>query len=137
MKKIKVGIVGTGNAAEMHYLTAKSLNNVELVSIYGKNTKRLHKRSKEWGLKIYNNVFNMTKNEQLDLIIVCNQNNLHADSALQALKAGANILIEKPIDANIIKAKKLIQFNQKQKKKIAVVMQKRFDKANNTILRDI
>ena len=36
MKKIKVGIVGTGNAAEMHYLVAKSLKNVELVSIYGK-----------------------------------------------------------------------------------------------------
>ena len=78
----------------------------------------------------YDDIITMVTEEKLDLVLICNQNSFHADSAYKVLKAGANVLVEKPIDANITKAKKLLNLSKKLNKKIFVVMQKRFDSAN-------
>ena len=129
MKKLNLGIVGTGAAAEVHFHALKKINLYNIKSICGKNNKRLSYRKKEWKLNSYLDVYTMVKSENLDVVLICNENNLHFKEAKKAVKAGAHIMVEKPIDADVRNSIKLIELCKKEKKIIAVVMQKRFDKA--------
>ncbi len=131
MRKINIGIVGTGLAAENHYKILKKKKIFNVKSICGKNAKRLKLRNKSWKLNIYNDVKKMINNENLEAVVICNQNNLHYSEAKKAVNSGVHILIEKPIDANIKKSIELVNICKREKKILAVVMQKRFDLATN------
>ena len=131
MHKIKVGILGTGNNAQSHFLILKKMNKFDVKAVCGKNKKRLMQKSKDWNVNYYLDVAEMVKIEKLHVVLISNQNFRHYEESIKAVKAGANIVVEKPIDADFNKSKKLVDYCHKNKKIFLVVMQKRFDKGTN------
>ena len=51
MNKINVGILGTGNNAQSHFLILKKMNKFDVKAVCGKNKKRLMQKSKDWKYK--------------------------------------------------------------------------------------
>jgi predicted dehydrogenase len=131
MNKIKIGILGTGNNAQSHFVILKTINTYDIKAVCGKNKKRLIQKSKDWNVSYYLDVVEMIKVEKLDVVLISNQNFMHYEESIKAVKAGAHIVVEKPIDANLNKSKKLVDYCHKNKKIFLVVMQKRFDKGTN------
>ena len=131
MKTFKVGIVGTGNAAESHFNSLIKNNLFKVKSVCGKNSSRLRNRRKKWNVNIYSDTSEMVISEKLDIVLICNENKFHYLEAIKAVKAGTHIVVEKPIDADINNSKKLINLCKKNKKYLVVVMQKRYDSATN------
>ena len=131
MKLFKVGIVGTGNAAEAHFKSLSKNNLFKVKSICGKNSIRLRNRKKKWNVKTYLDTTEMVICEKLDIVLICNENKFHYLEAKKAVEAGSHIVIEKPIDADVNNSKKLVNLCKKNKKYLIVVMQKRYDLATN------
>ena len=68
----------------------------------------------------------LKKQLDLDLISICTPSGLHKTHAVQCLKKGVNVLIEKPMALNKNDAKEIINF-EKNIKKIFVCLQNRYN----------
>jgi len=71
--------------------------------------------------------------EAADLVVVCTPSGSHADLAEQALAAGAHVLVEKPLDASLVAARRLARAAADADaagRVCAVMCQHRFDPAS-------
>jgi scyllo-inositol 2-dehydrogenase (NADP+) len=70
---------------------------------------------------------NLLEDTSLQLISICSPSNTHFEYAKKCLKAGKNILIEKPITAHLHEAEELFKLAESLKLKIFVFQNRRFD----------
>jgi UDP-N-acetyl-2-amino-2-deoxyglucuronate dehydrogenase len=69
----------------------------------------------------------------IDLVAVCTPTGLHADSAEEALAAGRHLLVEKPVDASLPRARRMAELAARAAARgvvSSVVSQHRFDPAS-------
>jgi UDP-N-acetyl-2-amino-2-deoxyglucuronate dehydrogenase len=77
---------------------------------------------------IYTSVDEMLAAEKnLDVVAVCTPNGLHAEHSIKALKAGINVLCEKPMALSIKECGEMIKTAEKVNKRLFVVKQNRFN----------
>ncbi|MGI6538249.1 MAG: Gfo/Idh/MocA family protein [Caldicoprobacterales bacterium] len=101
MKKIKVGIIGTGNISHTHTAGYMALDNVELYAACDINEQRVKDYARKYGYKhVFTDYNEMLKLEELDAVSVCTWNSVHAPASIAALKAGKHVLCEKPMAMN-------------------------------------
>lgn len=100
MKKLRVGIIGTGGIAHWAHIPGyKALEDkVELVAFCDIKPDVLKDAMEEFGVKRgYEDYREMLEKEDLDAVSVCTPNYAHMDPTIDALKAGINVMCEKPI----------------------------------------
>ena len=95
MKKIRIGVMGTGRGSSMiHYcLTA---GNAELVAICDKYEEGLRKHQlqhKEQNITYYNNFEDFIQHD-MDAVVLANYANEHAPFAIKAMRAGKHVYSE-------------------------------------------
>jgi UDP-N-acetyl-2-amino-2-deoxyglucuronate dehydrogenase len=69
----------------------------------------------------------------VDLVSVCTPSGLHADAAEQALAAGRHVLVEKPLEVSLPRARRLVELAAEAARRgvvASVVSQHRFDPAS-------
>ncbi len=109
MKKIRVGIIGTGFGAKVHAPVMKSHPGFEVVSISSVSRGRLDEIKEETGIeKVYGNWEEMLGTEDLDLVSVASAPLLHHDMVVKAIASGKHVLCEKPMAFDAEEAKKMI-----------------------------
>ena len=118
-KKLKVAIVGTGWIAKSHIQRYLQMDDVEIVAgcdlIEGK-AEKLYKEFGIEGARFYTSDLEMYKNEQLDAVSVCTYNATHAECAINALNAGVNVLLEKPMCVTTEEAIEIMRAEKKSGK---------------------
>lgn len=125
MKKIRVGVIGAGAMGMSHVRLYSSNNNVDLLAVCDKDEKVREKVSKEYPVKCYED-YKLIE-EELDAVSVCFPTKLHKEVALYFINKGVNVLIEKPIAADIDEAKELILAAKEKKVKLMVGHVERFN----------
>lgn len=102
MGKIKVGIIGVGGISEFHISGYKRNPNVELYAFCDINEARLKEKGARHGItRLYTDVNEMLAAlPELDAVSVCTWNSAHAPCTIAALRAGKNVLCEKPMALN-------------------------------------
>jgi UDP-N-acetyl-2-amino-2-deoxyglucuronate dehydrogenase len=63
----------------------------------------------------------------IDIVVVCTPNGLHALHTIEALNAGFHVLCEKPMAITAADCKKMITASEKNKKQLFIVKQNRFN----------
>lgn len=114
MKKLRVGVVGTGFWGKNHIRVFNELEKTELVAICDVNADRVKQVSIEFDVKPYTNTQDMLKSEKLDAVSICTWSTKLAKEAFTALKMGKHVLIEKPMATNQKQAKKMVQIAEKE-----------------------
>ena len=99
MKKLRIGIIGTGGISNSHVRAYKQMEDVEIVAgadiIPGKAREALDR----WEFpeaNAYETAGEMLEKERLDAVSVCTYNSTHAECAIAALEAGCHVLLETP-----------------------------------------
>ncbi len=113
-KKVSISIVGTGLMGLQHIkaiIKSKKANLHSIVDI-SNNAKNL---SKKYKIPLYSNVSELLESKNLNAVIVATPNQLHETHTVSFLKKKIPVLLEKPISDNIISAKKIINFANKNK----------------------
>ena len=128
MKKERVVIFGTGRAAQSRINILNKNKEVEILGVFGRHEGRLNKLKKIYGINVFHNLKKVFKAKP-NISLIANQNSRHYSDALLSLKNGCDILVEKPLTTDIKKTIKLIKFAKKRKKKISVVLQRRYDES--------
>lgn len=109
MKKLGVAVIGTGFWGRNHARVYKELEETELVAICDIDAERARNVASQFGAKPYTNTSRLLKNKSVEAVSVCTWSTSLAKEALRALKAGKHVLVEKPMAANVQKARKLLE----------------------------
>ena len=99
----KIGIIGVGSISLEHIQAYLANLETELYAFCDINEDRLNYMGKKFGItRLYTDIDEMLKLEELDAVSVCTWNNGHAPCTIKALKAGKHVLCEKPMASSIL-----------------------------------
>ena len=125
-KKIRIGIIGCGKVADLHAGGIKDIENSVLVAACDKDDTRLRAFTSKYNVNGYTDVTEMVKSEKLDMVTVCTPHPAHKITTIDALTAGANVLIEKPLAASLEDCDAMLDAAIKNGKEIGMISQRRF-----------
>ena len=131
-KALRVGLVGAGAIArEQHLPYWRELENEGRVEIAGICDVVAERAESEAALcraaNPYVDFAKMLREQRLDVVDVCTQNRLHAPATIAGLKAGANVLVEKPMAMNTAECKAMMRAAESAGKKLMVAQHMRFE----------
>ncbi len=91
-----IGIVGFGGMGNWHRELIDSIDGLKVAGIYDIKESRV-KYAKEEGIKAYESLDELLKDDRIDLVLVSTPNDLHKPIAIKIMKAGKNVVSEKPV----------------------------------------
>ncbi|WP_156306992.1 Gfo/Idh/MocA family oxidoreductase [Sphingobacterium endophyticum] len=124
--KIVTGILSYGMSGRVFHAPFIEVNpNFELRGIVERSKKAAHEKYPQ--IISYNSVDELINDPEIELVIVNTPNDTHVEFALQALKAGKHVLIEKPFAPTMGEANMLFQVAKDMGKQILPFHNRRFD----------
>jgi len=130
MKKYKVGIIGCGFIFDRHIEAIQAnCESYKLVAICDIDKKKTDIRAKEYNVKgfyDYEEMLKIMKNE-MNFVVIATPNYYHYEQAINSLKSGNDILVEKPVDFTHSRIQKIIDTARKFNKNAYGVLQVRYN----------
>lgn len=130
MKKVRIGIVGTGGIAHAHMKQYVSFEDVEIVGacdiVPGKAREFLDKYDLTKA-PAFESVEELIKNVEMDGASVCSYNTQHAVCAIPLLEAGIHVLCEKPMSFTLQESVDMVRAARKSGKMLTIGFQPRYD----------
>lgn len=134
MPKLSAGVIGAGSIGNVHltgYAAAPQLINIQ--AICDVNPRRLTEMGEKFKVPAahrYTDYKKMLDAENLQVVSICVPNAYHYPCAAEAIKHGANTLIEKPVTLNYDHARDLKKLATRKKVKTMVAFSHRFHGPN-------
>jgi len=125
MKKNLV-IIGYGGMGGWHADHARNSDVVNLLGVYDIDPKRTLV-ARERGLFAYDSLEDVLNDERVDLVTVATPNNHHCELVKKALRAGKNVICEKPVALNTDELKEMIAVSKETGKLFTVHQNRRWD----------
>lgn len=134
MKPIRVGIIGCGVIASTAHMPAYAKQeNVKLAYFCDSIPERADRAAKEYGgVAVYDYRELLTK-QDLDAVSICTPNTLHAPTAIDFMRAGKDVLCEKPAAHTYEDALKMKQCADETGRILSIGVCNRFDSCVNRI----
>jgi UDP-N-acetylglucosamine 3-dehydrogenase len=104
----RVAVIGVGSMGRNHARVYSELPNVELVAVSDSNLAQAQSVGQQFGTAAYSSIEEMFAKARPEAVSIAVPTALHYTVALQALEAGAHILIEKPIAATLEEGQEII-----------------------------
>lgn len=95
-KIYNVGIIGFGGMASNHYKQSRELERINIKGIHDINPERME-YAKSLGMVTYESRKALLADPEIDIVLVATPNDLHREYVIEALRAGKNVLCEKPV----------------------------------------
>jgi len=108
MKKIKVGVVGTGFIGPAHIEALRRLPNVEVAALCEVTEELAKEKAEALGIERYYTFENLLKQSDIVSVHICTPNFLHYSQSKAALQAGKHVICEKPLAKNLEEAEELV-----------------------------
>ena len=123
MSKLKAAIIGSGLIAKLKHIPAfhKHRDEVHLAALCDVNIEAAHQAASAMGIpNAYADVGEMLAKEKPDIVDICTPPKTHAKLAIQAIQAGCNVLIEKPMAQSVEECDAIIAAAREKNVKICV-----------------
>ncbi|MDP6494756.1 MAG: Gfo/Idh/MocA family oxidoreductase [Dehalococcoidia bacterium] len=102
MKRVRVGLIGTGAITDLHYLGYKDNAKAELHAICDVDDDLLQRRVDEWDVdRAYNDYRELLDDSTVDAVEVITPHHLHAEIGIAALEAGKHVSLQKPMAISV------------------------------------
>ncbi len=121
MKKIKVGLIGTGFIGMVHLEILRRLAGVEVVAVADSNSALAKAAADKLGIpKVYAGGEELIADGEIEAVHNCSPNNVHFDLNRRAIEAGKDVLSEKPLSMTAKESAELVRLAEKHKTLTAV-----------------
>lgn len=129
---MKYAIIGCGRISVNHIQAAIN-NNLEIVALCDILEEKIKEKKEMFPLvkdvKEYTNYIEMLETENPTLVAIATESGEHAKIAIECIKRGVNVIIEKPIALSLKDAQTIIDLSKEYNVKVAACHQNRFNKA--------
>ena len=124
--KIRFVLIGCGRIAERHLQYIQKLG--ELVAVCDIVLAKAQIYKEKSNANAYTNIDDLFLVEkEIDVVVVCTPNGLHADHSIKALNAGCHVLCEKPMALTTNDCCRMIKAAETAGKLLFIVKQNRFN----------
>ena len=129
-KKVRIGVIGTGGIANGAHLPgyARIPDDCEVFEMCDIEPKALKQTSEKYpNVKhLFEDYKKLLEMDEIDGISVCTPNFAHHQITIDALKAGKDVLCEKPIAMNAVEGKEMVETSRKTGKFLQIGYNSRF-----------
>ncbi len=126
MAVVKYGIIGCGAIAQRRHIPEGAANpKSKIAALADPVPGRAAELAAKYGAAAYTDYKQMLRKADLDAVVVCGPNALHASQTIEALRAGFHVLVEKPMATTRAEAKKMIAEAKKARKFLMIGMNQR------------
>ncbi len=137
MSKIyNAAVVGFGGQGHWHNFLLSKESRINCIGAYDIRAERNEVAANECKLHVYESYEDMLSDEKLDLVVIATPNDVHHDLAIQALKAGKNVVCEKPVAMNSTELEDMIKTAKECGKMFMVNQNRRWD-ADFLVMKEI
>ena len=126
MKKIRAAIIGCGKVGHLHAKAYQHVKDAELVAVYARNIASAKAYEREYGVRAYDCLETMIKDSEVDVVNVCVPHPVHKDCTLTALRAGAHVIVEKPLASTLGDCDEIIAEAKQSNLLVGTISQRRF-----------
>jgi UDP-N-acetylglucosamine 3-dehydrogenase len=125
--KIRVAVVGCGAIGVRRHIPEYAANpQVELVAFSDQSLSRAQEMADQYGGAAFDDFERMLAEIKPDAVSVCTPNFLHAAVAIAAARAGAHVLVEKPMAVSAEEGEAMIEAARSNNVKLMVAHNQRF-----------
>jgi len=127
MKTVKAGIIGTGFVGPMHVEAVRRLGFVEMIALAEVDAATARAKADQLSIPIaYGDYRELLANRDLELVHICTPNTGHYPMAREAIAAGKNLIVEKPLAMSSRESRELMELARKANCVAAVDFNYRF-----------
>lgn len=109
MKTIKVGLIGTGYIGMVHLEMLRRLGGVEVAAVADTNRDLAEAASEKYRIsRVYESADELIADPEIEAVHNCAPNNVHFDINSKAIRAGKEVLSEKPLALDSRESAKLL-----------------------------
>jgi predicted dehydrogenase len=129
-QKLRVACIGAGGIAAAHLTEYAKMKDVEIVGLADPVMESMVGKAEKFNVPLANcfvDYHEMLATVKPDAVSVCSPNGAHAANTLAALKAGAHVMVEKPMAMNAKEAQAMIDLAKRVKRKLVIGFQNRYD----------
>lgn len=125
-RNYRIGIAGCGKVARLHAQAIRDLPGAELAGAWSRSPESARAFAEEFGVKPYESVARMAQEGELDLVIVCTPHPFHKGPTSEAARAGAHVLVDKPLASTLADCDEMIAVCRDCGVELGVVSQRRW-----------
>ena len=130
MQKLRVAIVGGGSISKVHIAAIKDSGLGEIVCIAENDPEKAEELSRENNITVIRDYKEILDREDIDVVHITTPHYNHYEIALDFIRHGKNLLIEKPLALSIREAEILVEESGKNGIYSAIVYQNRLNKTS-------
>ncbi|AOZ93726.1 Gfo/Idh/MocA family protein [Paenibacillus crassostreae] len=130
MNELGVAIIGCGAISPLHAKTITGIKGVSLLTVVDIDSDKASHAGKEFDCHAINDYREILNDDRIDVVHLCTPHDLHAEMAIELLRAGKHVLTEKPIAVDLPSAKRMHEAAQDSKRQLGVVFQNRYNEAS-------
>lgn len=117
-KELRIGLIGCGFMGRTHSNGYNRVSNFfpalqytpVLQAVCARNGEKAKAFAEQWGYASYETDWRaVIAREDIDAVDICTPNNMHAEIAIAAAKAGKMVLTEKPLSSTLHDAEKMVE----------------------------
>ena len=127
-----LGIVGYGGMGSWHGNIVKDIDGLTVKGVYDIKPER-GEIAKERGFQSYHSLEELLSDEEIDIVLVSTPNDLHKPIAIQAMRAGKNVVSEKPVTLSSADLAEMIRVSEETGVLFTVHQNRRWDEDFLTI----
>lgn len=126
--KIHVGISGLGRSGwAIHANTLEKCSSMySVVAVFDPIEERRKEAVNRFGCRAYSDFTSLVRDEEVKLVVVAVPSYLHASQTIEALKAGKNVVCEKPMATSLTEADMMIRTAKETGRILTVFKNKRY-----------
>jgi predicted dehydrogenase len=127
MNPLSVGIIGVGHLGALHTKMYSQIPNAHLVGVFDVDSTRAEKIAMEFRIQAFAQLDDLLAH--VEAVSIATVTQAHYNAAMQAIKRGVHLLIEKPMTATIEQARALTERAETKGLKLQVGHIERFNPA--------
>lgn len=126
MKPIKVAVVGYGGMGSWHTERIAEMEKFKLAGVWDIDPAALA-RARDCGIHTYTSFADLLADEAVELVVVATWNDVHKPLCIEAMRAGKNVISEKPVAMNLQELDEMIAVSHETGKLFTVHQNRRWD----------
>ena len=131
MKELHAAVIGCGLISKNHLKALKNVKQARCAAVCDIEREKAEKAAEQYGIaKIHTDYHEMLADADIDVVHICTPHFLHAQMAVDALRAGKHVLCEKPMALSEEDAKAMIAARDEAGKQLGVCFQNRYNEAS-------
>jgi UDP-N-acetyl-2-amino-2-deoxyglucuronate dehydrogenase len=127
MNPLRFAVIGIGNIGKKHVESISGITAAKLVAVCDIDPDKNDVSIKAKNIKFYTDYKQLIDLQGIDIVCIATPHGLHAQMAIDCMRAGKHVIVEKPMALNSTDCDLMNEVSNQTNKKLFVVKQNRFN----------